>query len=445
MAGRAVGDRRRRAAAPLPRACSRSRSRAATPTRCTSPTSPTACAWTTGATSSTARSSCSATHGELEPWPVDDPVAVDARRAPARAPAVRRRTRPTMARARGDGAAALRAECRRRASSTRPRPTGRGGTARRAARAPSAVGGAGEVEEAPVALAHAEVVDRPHVEPAELEHQEHLRGPAPDAAHERELAHDLVVGEARDAVELDVARRAPSRRGRGSTRPCCAERPARRAASRPGARAPPRASASPSKSGLEAAVDRARRRARELLVADRPHQLGEVRAARAAPAEVGGPERRRRWARTRGSCRASAALPSITARRATGGNRSRRASRRLRPPAGRAAESPDSAGSRPCVRRLACSRSSSRSDRAAVAAAVAMPRSARSRSATLARRPARPTPRRRLVHRHRQDHGHEARRCTTRPAPPQPSRAARQPVALRPDGARRRPSPRCSW
>ena len=39
---------------------------------------------------------------------------------------------------------------------------------------------------------------RPH-----LEHEEHVRGPLADAAHERELAHDLVVGQARDAIELD--------------------------------------------------------------------------------------------------------------------------------------------------------------------------------------------------------------------------------------------------
>src|SRR4029079_19548591 len=37
-------------------------------------------------------------------------------------------------------------------------------------------------------------------------------------------------------------------------------------------------------------VDGAGRRAGQLLVADRPHQLGEVRAARAAPPQVGGTE-----------------------------------------------------------------------------------------------------------------------------------------------------------
>ena len=43
-------------------------------------------------------------------------------------------------------------------------------------------------------------------------------------------------------------------------------------------------------SRFEASVDGAGRRARQLLVADRPHQLGEVRAARATPAQVGGTE-----------------------------------------------------------------------------------------------------------------------------------------------------------
>ena len=31
------------------------------------------------------------------------------------------------------------------------------------------------------------------IEPAELEHQEHVRGPLADAAHQDQLAHDLVV------------------------------------------------------------------------------------------------------------------------------------------------------------------------------------------------------------------------------------------------------------
>ena len=42
---------------------------------------------------------------------------------------------------------------------------------------------------------------------------------------------------------------------------------------------------------LEPTVDRARRRPGQLLEADRPHQLGEVRAPRSGAAEIGGPER----------------------------------------------------------------------------------------------------------------------------------------------------------
>src|SRR4051794_12898570 len=49
----------------------------------------------------------------------------------------------------------------------------------------------------PVALADAEVVDGPDVEPAQLEHQEHLGRPAADAPHRHELGHELVVAQAR--------------------------------------------------------------------------------------------------------------------------------------------------------------------------------------------------------------------------------------------------------
>src|SRR5438067_1913132 len=43
--------------------------------------------------------------------------------------------------------------------------------------------------------ADAEVVNRPDVEAAQLEEQEHLRGPAADAAHLDEAGDDLVVAE----------------------------------------------------------------------------------------------------------------------------------------------------------------------------------------------------------------------------------------------------------
>src|SRR5204863_3403986 len=45
-----------------------------------------------------------------------------------------------------------------------------------------------------VAVAYPEVGDRPDVEPAQLEDEEHLRRPWPDAAHARQPGDDLVVG-----------------------------------------------------------------------------------------------------------------------------------------------------------------------------------------------------------------------------------------------------------
>jgi len=54
-----------------------------------------------------------------------------------------------------------------------------------------------------VAVAHAIVTDRPHVEPAQLENEEHLGGPASDAAHDRQARDDLLVGEPADAMQGD--------------------------------------------------------------------------------------------------------------------------------------------------------------------------------------------------------------------------------------------------
>src|SRR5256885_16573272 len=51
-----------------------------------------------------------------------------------------------------------------------------------------------------VAFANAVVPDRPHVEPAQLEDQEHLSGPLSDAAHNREARNDVLVGEPADAI-----------------------------------------------------------------------------------------------------------------------------------------------------------------------------------------------------------------------------------------------------
>src|ERR1051326_442442 len=51
-----------------------------------------------------------------------------------------------------------------------------------------------------VAFANAIVPDRPHVEPPQLEHQEHFGGPPSDAAHDRESGDDLLIGETADAM-----------------------------------------------------------------------------------------------------------------------------------------------------------------------------------------------------------------------------------------------------
>src|SRR5712691_11962002 len=56
-----------------------------------------------------------------------------------------------------------------------------------------------------VALTNAEVVDGPHVEAAELEHQVHLRRPTADAAHGYERCNELVVAEPRRPIQVDGA------------------------------------------------------------------------------------------------------------------------------------------------------------------------------------------------------------------------------------------------
>src|SRR6266566_4379866 len=56
-----------------------------------------------------------------------------------------------------------------------------------------------------VALADTEVVDGPDVEPAQLEHQVHLRGPAADTADGDELGDQLVVAEPRRPIQLHGA------------------------------------------------------------------------------------------------------------------------------------------------------------------------------------------------------------------------------------------------
>src|SRR5438067_4420160 len=56
-----------------------------------------------------------------------------------------------------------------------------------------------------VALANAEVVDRPDVEAAQLEHQIHLGRPAADAAHRHETGDDVVVTRLRRRAQVDGA------------------------------------------------------------------------------------------------------------------------------------------------------------------------------------------------------------------------------------------------
>src|SRR2546421_12866548 len=54
-----------------------------------------------------------------------------------------------------------------------------------------------------VAFANPVVLDRPHVEPAQLEDQEHFGGPAPDAADDSEARDDVLVSEPTDPSKRD--------------------------------------------------------------------------------------------------------------------------------------------------------------------------------------------------------------------------------------------------
>src|SRR5215218_2359375 len=69
------------------------------------------------------------------------------------------------------------------------------------------LGGLGRRLEAVRALdrvAHPEVTRGEHVGAVEREHEEHVRGPLADALDRGELAHDLLVGQLREALELEV-------------------------------------------------------------------------------------------------------------------------------------------------------------------------------------------------------------------------------------------------
>src|SRR5437667_2250827 len=56
-----------------------------------------------------------------------------------------------------------------------------------------------------VALAHPVVADRPDVEPAKLENQEHFGGPSPDTPDDRQPRDDFLIGEGADPIGGDRA------------------------------------------------------------------------------------------------------------------------------------------------------------------------------------------------------------------------------------------------
>ena len=81
----------------------------------------------------------------------------------------------------------------RLASNTTPPPFGRAGTARPPCRAAS-VSAASAGRTPARAFANAIVPDRPHVEPPQLEDQEHLGGPPSDTTDDRQAGDELLVG-----------------------------------------------------------------------------------------------------------------------------------------------------------------------------------------------------------------------------------------------------------
>ena len=286
VAHRPVGDRRRRPAAPLPRdARARGRVRRRRPgalrllladrvphRR------------TTAATSCTDRSSSSCAPVRSNRGPsTTRPRSTSA--APASAPAVlmhaaamRERWEERAVRAGVGGPPAV--PGRQRPVRPERSPSGSSSSPWVAARRSDRIA---------VALADAEVADRPHVEPAELEHEEHLGGPPSDAAHQRELARRSSSSESRATRSSSTS---PA-----STFSARSRIDAVLLADSPAARIVSTGSASTRfgrgvavERRLEPTVDRARRGARQLLEADRPDQLGEVRAPGSGPAQVGGSE-----------------------------------------------------------------------------------------------------------------------------------------------------------
>ena len=169
-----------------------------------------------------------------------------------------------------------------------------------------------------VALAHAVVVDRPHVQPAELEDQEHLGRPAADAPHAGEPGHDLVVRHPILVAERDGAVEHSGRQvldrgclGTGQTRRAklLERHRVHRGRRRPAV-----------EQGQQAAVDRGRGGPGQLLVHDRAHQgrelvlhrrpgregadpLDQARHGRVPAGHLGGPLRDRpRRSRQANSC-----------------------------------------------------------------------------------------------------------------------------------------------
>jgi hypothetical protein len=139
-------------------------------------------------------------------------------------------------------------------------------------------------------VAHPEVGDRPDVEPAQLEDEEHLRRPGADAAHARQRADDLVVGLAgqgarrQDERPVECLRREVAQRADFGTRQ--ADGPQRLV----GQREQPLGRDVAVQRRDQPAVDGPGRGARELLVDDRLDQRleGDIarRAIRIGPASA---------------------------------------------------------------------------------------------------------------------------------------------------------------
>ena len=116
------------------------------------------------------------------------------------------------------------------------------GPERLAERLELARGRLGDLPGQPVAAADAEVADRPDVQPPQLEDQEHLRRPRPDAAHRRQPRDDLVVALPGQPARRQHHRRRPAPWPPGpAATPSCSATARPRASARRSARAAARA------------------------------------------------------------------------------------------------------------------------------------------------------------------------------------------------------------